>query len=1441
MLATNKKKIFLLMLMCCLLLSGCITNSTSVTFNLDADLSNSYQIYLRYSDGTTATTTSGQQGSSGVTIPNPTGKTIVGAFVTDHRVSWVPTYSYPFSPNQVNVENVNESKPDKPAAFAVLQTSSTVSGNVDVVFEIYDADHNPVHDRTEVFAQASGALFYNNDPKDGRTDQDPVSGYSSFTNAGLVTFKVNTGGKQLSDFSWRLFSGPSLIHSDDDTDLIGLQLSQGELRPSSFMPGKTDYRAVVPDGTTSLTVTAAPYNPAAEITVNGQPVLSGEASGAIDLSASGNRIAIRVTAPDQSVKTYNVHVAGNLLSMEGSGTASDPYLIANADLLDQVRYYNTGAGIHFKQTAHIDLAHFANDDGSKGWVPIGNSFAPFLGQYDGNGFSIANLTLYRQDENDAGLFGYTGLSGTVSNVLLQNVSIQAGSRTGGLIGYNNGTAINNFVTGSVTSKTTHVGGLVGQNNGTIRTSHANAIVTGVNMVGGLVGYNSFDINQNNVYGLIEDSYAIGQINLVDVNSTGATGAGGLVGINHNGTITQSFYNSELLTPPASHSLLGTAKTTAEMKNQETFDSAGWDFDQVWAMDPENNSGYPYLQNMSPPNTYVVAYDSNGSTGGEVPVDSGTYETGSTVTILGNTGNLVRAGYTFTGWNTAADGSGTDYAAGATFPMAAADVTLYAQWTANPTYTVTYNGNGSTGGALPVDSGAYETGSTVTVLGNTGNLVRAGHTFTGWNTAADGSGTNYVAGATFPMATADVTLYAQWTANPTYTVTYNGNGSTGGAVPVDSGAYETGSTVTVLGNSGNLVRAGHTFTGWNTAADGSGTNYVAGATFPMATADVTLYAQWTANPTYTVTYDGNGSTDGTVPVDNGAYENGSTITVLGNTGNLVRAGHTFTGWNTAADGSGTNYVAGATFPMATADVTLYAQWTANPTYTVTYDGNGSTDGTVPVDNGAYENGSTITVLGNTGNLVRAGHTFTGWNTAEDGSGTNYTDGATFPMAAADITLYAKWQIISSDPQAPIVPVGPILPTNGVDVLINGQAVSAGIATTKIVNGRSVTTVELSADKLSRLLLGTEAGSVLTIPIKGESHSSIGALNGKLFESLTQQQAVLSLQSGKAIYSIHTSLIDLQALIKHFGTSVVPKDITIQLEISEPETGAQAALENAAKENKFSLAGPPVSFEVKVVHGDKSILVSSFDSYVERLIPLPDGFNPALATTGVVLEANGTVRHVPTMIVTIDGKNYARIMSMTNSTYAVIRKNVVYSDVESHWSKDAVNDMGSRMIIKGIGGGLFQPDRDMTRAEFAAIIVRALGLSPEGGETSFADVAATNWYYGTVSTAHAYNLITGYEDGSFRPSERVTREQAMTSIARAMKLAGPIAEPASLERLQSFADANAVSAWAISGIADSLQAGIVTGRSTNVLAPIDYVTRAEVAVMVRKLLVHAELIS
>ena len=122
-------------------------------------------------------------------------------------------------------------------------------------------------------------------------------------------------------------------------------------------------------------------------------------------------------------------------------------------------------------------------------------------------------------------------------------------------------------------------------------------------------------------------------------------------------------------------------------------------------------------------------------------------------------SFTRTGYTFIGWNTNPAGTGTAYADGAIYPFSA-DVTLYAQWTSLPTHSVTFLGNGSTGGSMAAQTNFTTANLTLNAF------TRTGFTFSGWNTAANGSGTAFTDGASYSFA-ADLTLYAQWTALPNY--------------------------------------------------------------------------------------------------------------------------------------------------------------------------------------------------------------------------------------------------------------------------------------------------------------------------------------------------------------------------------------------------------------------------------------------------------------------------------------------------------------------------------------------------------------------------------------------------------------------------------------------------------------------------------------------------
>ena len=158
---------------------------------------------------------------------------------------------------------------------------------------------------------------------------------------------------------------------------------------------------------------------------------------------------------------------------------------------------------------------------------------------------------------------------------------------------------------------------------------------------------------------------------------------------------------------------------------------------------------------------------------------------------------------------------------------------------NVQYSVSYHANGANGGTAP-STQTKEKGVSLVLAMNAGDplLYKTGHTFAGWNTAADGSGTSYAECATYTHD-APLTLYAHWAANPTtYTVTFNKNGATSGLGPAALNKIQ-GVALTLPSNI-TLARSGYTFAGWNTAAKGNGTNYAVGDSY-STNAAVTLYA------------------------------------------------------------------------------------------------------------------------------------------------------------------------------------------------------------------------------------------------------------------------------------------------------------------------------------------------------------------------------------------------------------------------------------------------------------------------------------------------------------------------------------------------------------------------------------------------------------------------
>lgn len=370
-------------------------------------------------------------------------------------------------------------------------------------------------------------------------------------------------------------------------------------------------------------------------------------------------------------------------------------------------------------------------------------------------------------------------------------------------------------------------------------------------------------------------------------------------------------------------------------------------------------------------------------------------TGDTPAIGGNGWTID--GYTFAGWTTSPDGGGTKYAPGASW-TANGTLTLYAQWTPGEA-GLTYDGNGATGGKTDPQNGV--TDQKVNVRQN--GFTRDGYTFVRWDTQADCRGKAVNPGDKWTLQGSS-TLYACWAGNA-QTLTYHGNGATGGNTAAQSG--HTGDELTT--NANGFTRDGYTFVRWDTAKDGSGTAYGEGKNgvgrYTMKPAGNDLYAIWQANPA-NIRYRDDWGATGSTPDTTGVT--GQNVTIAQN--GFTRPGYTFTGW--ARDRrTDPSLQPGGRYTLTPGTTTLWAQWKADPAHLIYNSNSGSTSQTRRTD-GVVD--QTLTVIANP--FTRSGYTFTGWNTQADGRGKAYAAGNGFRLVADaksnpvnTTVLYAQWRI------------------------------------------------------------------------------------------------------------------------------------------------------------------------------------------------------------------------------------------------------------------------------------------------------------------------------------------------------------------------------------------------------------------------------------------------
>jgi|GEM_PF-2286206 len=488
--------------------------------------------------------------------------------------------------------------------------------------------------------------------------------------------------------------------------------------------------------------------------------------------------------------------------------------------------------------------------------------------------------------------------------------------------------------------------------------------------------------------------------------------------------------------------------------------------------------------------------------------------------------------------------------------------------------------------------------------------------------------------------------------------------------------------------------------------------------------------------------------------------------------------------------------------------------ADATATITVNGtavaSGAASSAIPLNVGA----NTVTVI----------------VTAEDGTTTNaYTI-----------------QVRRNPPYVPFVPSLPAPYTLASDSSGNPVLViqPSAIRTESDPDGRKTEVLDIAGSMLDAASGQLQPGGALTIRMDNTQRQVRIELPAAKLGELQQEHSGLAIhvEIKDSSYRLAIEALNLEGVAAKLGVEL--QDLQLNVIMNRSDEAAEAAAGQAAGAIGAKLAGPVVEFKIVVQAGDKSVELDDFGGiYMARAI-MPDAAYHGQKLAGVLYDpAMKSFSYVPSLFgERSDGREQVVMNVPHNSLYTVlVLPHVTFGDLGGHWARQDIEEMAARLIVQGVEAGKFAPDQSITRAEFTALLVRALGLSvhADASVTTFADVDANAWYARDIESAVQAGLIQGIAPDRFAPGERITREQMAVMITGALAIAGKPA-PTADGAWDAFADGSEISGWAQQAVAAATVAGLLQGVGDNRFAPGEYATRAQAAAVLKRFLLDVNFI-
>ncbi|RAV14415.1 S-layer homology domain-containing protein [Paenibacillus contaminans] len=416
-----------------------------------------------------------------------------------------------------------------------------------------------------------------------------------------------------------------------------------------------------------------------------------------------------------------------------------------------------------------------------------------------------------------------------------------------------------------------------------------------------------------------------------------------------------------------------------------------------------------------------------------------------------------------------------------------------------------------------------------------------------------------------------------------------------------------------------------------------------------------------------------------------------------------------------------------------------------------------------------------------------------------------------------------------------------------LIVKSEAAAYTVSTA--ADGTTMLTALLDGDVLTKafgmLTEKAEDSRNITFTITGtENIRKAGIPANVIKQAAVVPNTVLSIQAGDVAYNLPANLPALAAILEQLGSDADKAVVYVTMATVTGDAAKQ--VEDQAKMARARVIGPVLDFSLSLQTPDRTITISDFGkTYVTRSILLSRAVDPAKATGLMFDVKSGTLSFVPSVFTATDkDETIVKMLRPGNSLYTVIEFRASFADVREHWAGADIELLASKLIVNGMTDTSFVPGNSVTRAEFVSLLIRALGLQEDAANaTQFQDAASHDWFAGALGAAAKVGIVGGFEDNTFRADEAITREQMAVMLLKALRFTGQqntvIDKPGSA--LTAFEDRGEISAWAKAAVEQIVQAGIMNGQARDSFAPDHHATRAEAAVVVKRLLQAASFIN